>query len=838
MNQRITLHFGQGDFSQGYTVVAQIWLADASMPIQITGSLLAEPELGLLYRRWQWLYTALYAYRGWRNFAQIESPMLRGAADEFEIETDETYPTDVSEVAFKQVCDQLHQTLNRWLNSEGFRNIDRHLRTSFTPQDELQLIVMAEDRHLLRLPWHLWHFFEDYPNAELALSLPEYQRSLKVAPSQPKETINILAVLGNSQGIDIENDKKLLETLPNTQLSLLSEPRLTELNQQLWETHWDILFFAGHSSGSRQQETENGDKNLGKFHVNATESLTIEQLKFALKKAIQKGLKLAIFNSCDGLDLAWNLADLQIPQVIVMREPVPDRVAQEFLKHFLAAFSTGQSLFLAVREAREKLQGLETEFLCASWLPVICQNPAELPMRWELDVREDRDNGEEGSFELAGLSSKFNESIQPSKLKTQNFPKFKTQNFNSKLIKVLLTSLFTTVCLLGVRSLGGLQPLELWVYDRLLQLRPEEAPDNRFLIVTIDEADIQAQPAEQRQGSLSDNALDQLLKILNNYQARVIGLDIYRDFSANSKYPSLITQLRQQKRLVAICKSSDATFDPTGIAPPPEVPASRIGFSDFLEDNDGIIRRQLLSQTPDPASPCAAPYAFNTRLAFRYLEMENISPEFTPEGNLKLGQTIIQRLQKHSGGYQTIDAAGNQILLNYRSLPSLQAIAPQVSLSQILQGKVRPEAIKDRIVLVGVTATSSSDFWTTPYGSGTADKIPGVIIQAHMTSQLISAVLDQRSLIWVWSEFVEIVWIGSWAIMGGICASMRLSLVQIGILSSGAIAVLIGSCWFLFIQGGWIPCVSAGVAFVGTVGIVRYLNQRAAKSKNERVLDR
>jgi hypothetical protein len=36
---------------------------------------------------------------------------------------------------------------------------------------------------------------------------------------------------------------------------------------------------------------------------------------------------------------------LQIPQAIVMREPVPDKVAQEFLKHFLKAFSRGKSLY-------------------------------------------------------------------------------------------------------------------------------------------------------------------------------------------------------------------------------------------------------------------------------------------------------------------------------------------------------------------------------------------------------------------------------------------------------------------------------------------------------------
>ncbi|MHC5746735.1 MAG: CHAT domain-containing protein [Nostoc sp.] len=75
-------------------------------------------------------------------------------------------------------------------------------------------------------------------------------------------------------------------------------------------------------------------------------------MKHGLKKAIESGLHLAIFNSCDGLGLAEALEDLHIPQVIVMREPVPDLVAQEFLKHFLTEFSNGQSLYSALREAR------------------------------------------------------------------------------------------------------------------------------------------------------------------------------------------------------------------------------------------------------------------------------------------------------------------------------------------------------------------------------------------------------------------------------------------------------------------------------------------------------
>uniref|UniRef100_A0ACD5GMU6 CHAT domain-containing protein n=1 Tax=Desertifilum tharense IPPAS B-1220 TaxID=1781255 RepID=A0ACD5GMU6_9CYAN len=64
-----------------------------------------------------------------------------------------------------------------------------------------------------------------------------------------------------------------------------------------------------------------------------------------------------IFNSCDGLGLARQLNDLNIPQMIVMRELVPDRVAQAFMTHFLTRFSEGEPFYLAVREYQRTLAG-------------------------------------------------------------------------------------------------------------------------------------------------------------------------------------------------------------------------------------------------------------------------------------------------------------------------------------------------------------------------------------------------------------------------------------------------------------------------------------------------
>jgi CHASE2 domain-containing sensor protein len=783
MSQLVVLNLGQGSCQQGCaTVVAQLWQVGSYAPMQFIGSLPPAPELEKLYGRWQRLYAALYAHKGWRR---LPSQSLGIEIDETDSEV-----TNISESEFRDLCQTLQQRLNTWLNDLQFRPIDRQLRTQLVPGDEIRYIIMASDRTLLRLPWCLWQFFDDYPNVELALSLPEYRRTVKTVAASAKSAVNILTILGDRQGIDISQDQRLLEQLPHANLKLLVEPDIQSLSQQLWEQSWDMLFFAGHSSS----------QGKGCIQVNQSENLTIDQLRYGLRRAIANGLKLAIFNSCDGLELAWDLADLQIPQVIVMREPVPDRVAQEFLKHFLVAFSGGQSLCLSVREAREKLQALEIQFPCATWLPTICQNPAELPQRWQ----------EWGSGQTeAEAEPELLKSGRPQSKATRLPPLLQQGR------RILLSSLLVTGCIGAGRSLGFLQSLELWAFDRILTLRPYEPTDKRLLIVTIDEADIQAQDPTQRRGSLSDQVLNQALEKLQ--QAKVIGLDVYRDFPVTTSVPQLATRLRQTQNLFAVCKSSDRSVDPMGTKPPPEVSPDRLGFSDFLEDSDGILRRQILFFTPDQS--CPAPYALSSQLALQYLADKGIDAKFTPDQNLQLGSVVFHHLQPHSSGYQTIDARGSQVLLNYRALANPRAIASQISLSQLLKGTVDEKLIRDRIVLIGSIAQSDGDYWSTPYGTPSAQQVPGVLVQAHMVSQILSAVLDHRPLITVWSGWMDGLWIWGWAVAGVVGMMWMRSPLR----RAGLIVITIGTltdiCWFLLVQGTWVPLFPAAIALVLCSGI-------------------
>ncbi|MEM6404273.1 MAG: CHAT domain-containing protein, partial [Cyanobacteria bacterium P01_D01_bin.116] len=366
MSKLVVLNLGKGSLQEGFDgAIAQIYERKHfanTFPIQFTGSLPAAPELTELYRRWQILYNLLYDSLIpdliWRH--QYESD------DEIEIDAEDV--TNISSVEFHNLCQDLKNKINHWLNCPTFVDLEQKLRTKLNPNEEIQVIIQTDLDEIRRLPWNLWDFFDDYPNAVLCLSKPDFER-LENNHQPLRDKIRILAVLGNSENIDIQEDRLILENLPGAETTFLVESQRQELDLMLWdERGWDILFFAGHSSSQTNGET-------GRIYINRDDSLTIDQLKNGLRAAISRGLRLAIFNSCDGLGLATQLTSLHIPQMIVMREPVPDLVAQRFLQFFLSAFSESKSFYGAAREAGDRLQGLEAEFPCASWLPVICQNP-------------------------------------------------------------------------------------------------------------------------------------------------------------------------------------------------------------------------------------------------------------------------------------------------------------------------------------------------------------------------------------------------------------------------------------------------------------------------------
>jgi CHASE2 domain-containing sensor protein len=311
-----------------------------------------------------------------------------------------------------------------------------------------------------------------------------------------------------------------------------------------------------------------------------------------------------------------------------------------------------------------------------------------------------------------------------------------------------------------VRLLGGLEFLELATLDRFLRWRNPEPIDERILIVGINEQDINNLDSYP----ISDRQLADLITTLTKYQPTAIGVDIVRDKPQPPGNSQLNSIFSQQDHILGIEKvlhdSSDLPLD--AVKASTSLPPERVGFVDAPLDRDGSLRRSLLSQVKNGELK----FSLTIRLAEKYLNKQGITLENAADDpeTMQLNRVKLTRVLTNTGGYHNVDAAGNQILLNFR-----RGEHPfrTVSLADITAGKVNPAWIRDRLVLIGVTALSVRD---NVNAAGVQSDNPGLVygveIQAHAISQIISAVLDERPLLTVWSDAWEYMWILAWGFLG------------------------------------------------------------------------
>ena len=388
----------------------------------------------------------------------------------------------------------------------------------------------------------------------------------------------------------------------------------------------------------------------------------------------------------------------------------------------------------------------------------------------------------------------------------------------------MLSAIATGAIVLGLKAVGALQGLELGVYDQMMRLRPTPNPDARVLVVGITEADVQA----RQEWPIQDSTMAEVLEVLLASEPRAIGLDIFRDIAIGDGQATLLSTIQRSDLIVPVCKMSSPNHP--GVPPPTGTPADRVSFSDFVVDAGGILRRNLLIAAPPADSQAVNTHLCNTpdaqllslslQLALRYLAQEGINPTFTEQQELQLGTTVLPRLQSNIGGYHNIEASGYQLLLNYRAA---QAAIPQVSLGEVLAGQVRPEQIRDRVVLIGAITPAAKDEFYTPFSGGLQDsqKMSGVVVHAQSVSQILSAVLDDRPLLWSWSSLGEAGWIMAWGLGGALFAWYIRRPLPYTIGAAMLLGGLYGVCYLFFLQGGWIPLLPAGLALaLASVGVL------------------
>ena len=381
----------------------------------------------------------------------------------------------------------------------------------------------------------------------------------------------------------------------------------------------------------------------------------------------------------------------------------------------------------------------------------------------------------------------------------------------SPLLAAAFVAVVVGLGILGLRGVGLLEGLELGTYDWYMRLRPgDPPPDSRIVLVTVTEPDI----PNQGGWPLADAVLARAIDMIRRDNPRAIGLDMYRDVPVPPGTDALNAALSRDRRVVAVTKFAEGAS--TGVRPPPVLAGTdQVGFNDIVVDPGGVVRRGLLFL--DDGTNVTSSFALH--LALRYLQPEGIAPSADPhdEALLRLGRTTIRPLEPYDGGYAGADTRGYQFLLDFQGARRPFA---SVDLTTLLAGNVAPGFMRDKIVLLGVTAESIKDDFYTPFSRGlsTGQYIAGVAVHAHIASQLLRMALEGARPMATRPEWQESLWILLWTAGGAVVGLRVRSPWRLPLAVLGGLLFLGLVDFVAFLGGWWLPLVPPAMAWLAVTG--------------------
>lgn len=305
-----------------------------------------------------------------------------------------------------------------------------------------------------------------------------------------------------------------------------------------------------------------------------------------------------------------------------------------------------------------------------------------------------------------------------------------------------------------------------FAYDRLIQLDPQP-PSPEILLVAVDQVSL----ARTGRWPWPRQVHAELIKRLTQAQPRAIAYDILFTEAASAAEDAALADAVAQARNVYLPMSfsvpgtNGAAFDALPPVPPMAGAAAGIGHVNLSFDPDGMVRSSALS--------------FGTFPHLMLLVRDAIAPHARP---LKTPDEVV--LIPFSG--RTGDW-------------------PTVSATHVLQGAVPPELLRNRVILVGVTADGLSDRYAVPQHG----ILPGVEIQAQMLNALLTGRTISRASIPVILGLTLIPLVCLMLVLRR-CSS-RLALLALVALTAIVIGISAGA---LLIARIWIPPVTAVIGLL------------------------
>ncbi len=340
--------------------------------------------LSQLYQNWQQVYLGFY------NQALRGRVVKRGKV--------EPKPVDWHGKLIKAET-QLLSEFHHWLRSRELTEIrdtiveaamakmQPNSVTDTLKDTGVDVLICASPIEVSRLPWEAWEIGSRFAASKIRIGRTCRNIREKHSVSiKSRGKARVLAILGDDRGLDFQREKKALQSFSKQlDVQLLgwqgkgdqrtpAELR-TEISKGIADPlGWDLLFFAGHS---------NEASGLGgELAIAPDVSLYLTELQGSLKTALKNGLQFAIFNSCKGLDLAETLISLGLHQVAVMREPIHNQVAEEFLLRFLNYLAQHQDAHDALLSACRALKSEQQyTYPSASLIPSLYRYPGSTVYR-------------------------------------------------------------------------------------------------------------------------------------------------------------------------------------------------------------------------------------------------------------------------------------------------------------------------------------------------------------------------------------------------------------------------------------------------------------------------
>ncbi len=375
------------------------------------------------------------------------------------------------------------------------------------------------------------------------------------------------------------------------------------------------------------------------------------------------------------------------------------------------------------------------------------------------------------------------------------------------------------VMVIVANGFGLFNLLEWSIRDEFCRRSGLAPAADRVVVVTINESDIQA----LGNWPITDETLAQALIKIRAQKPRVIGLDLYRDLPEAPGHQQLLEVFETTPQLIGI-----ETVTEPQIAPPPVLAATgQVAIADVLLDDDQKVRRILIVAEDKRTSTIKT--GLGTQVALNYLEQDGITLESVNPDRQKfrLGQATFLPMVRRAGGYSNAALGGYQILLGWYG-PSQRY--PQISIRDVLAGKIPDDLMRDRIVYIGSTAPSTKDFFATPYSGGwrlTDERMAGVFVHANVTSYLLSTALGQQPVLRGWTWEYQWGWIILWALFGTVvnwCLEnynhqenrQRRRLLMPSLVTGTGTVLLLGGSYVSWLMGWVVPVVPPMAALVGS----------------------